>query len=258
MDLFDLTGKVAIVSGGGGWLGTHIVSALAGVGAHVIAVSRNKEKLETALSGVTGKVTCISADVTSEQWPSTIANVADSYGIDILVNNAHVGRGGSLRTSTEDEYREGFELAVVATSTAINAARPALELSAGRGNSPSIINISSMYGTVAPDGRLYEREESRNPPFYGAAKAALLQLTRYAASELGASGIRVNAITPGPFPGPAAQEDPAFVERLAARTMLGRIGVPAEIATAILFLASPHSSYVTGITVPVDGGWTAW
>ena len=114
-----------------------------------------------------------------------------------------------------------------------------------------------MYGIVAPDMAMYATEEGRNPPFYGAAKAALLQLTRYAASELGRDGVRVNSLTPGPFPAEAAQQNPDFVAELASRTMTGTFGAPEDIQTALLFLASPRSRFVTGSNVVVDGGWTA-
>src|SRR5271165_3649849 len=96
-----------------------------------------------------------------------------------------------------------------------------------------------MYGAVAPDKRIYSRPEQASPFHYGPAKAALLQLTRHLAAELGPEKIRVNALVPGPFPRPqVAADDPAFAERLAARTMLGRLGEADEIAAPLLFLAS--------------------
>ena len=139
----------------------------------------------------------------------------------------------------------------------MEAGRDGFAASVAAGGSPSVINVASMYGLVAPDPAMYATEEGRNPPFYGAAKAALLQLSRYAAAELGPIGVRVNAITPGPFPQHPEQMDPAFLDQLASRTMLGRVGRPDDIRTAVLFLASPHSAFVTGSNIVVDGGWTA-
>jgi NAD(P)-dependent dehydrogenase (short-subunit alcohol dehydrogenase family) len=123
----------------------------------------------------------------------------------------------------------------------------------------SVINVSSMYGQVSPDRRLYANPEQASPFHYGPAKAALEQLSRHLAQELGPDGIRVNALAPGPFPRQDVVEaDPAFAERLAARTMLRRLGRASEIAGPLLFLASPASSFVTGAALAADGGWTAW
>ena len=121
------------------------------------------------------------------------------------------------------------------------------------------MNIASMYGVVAPDPRVYDDEEGRNPPAYGAAKAAMLQLTRYAAAELAPRGHPGQRDHPRPLPGRGHPRDGgSSSSRIAARTMVGRVGQPAEVATALLYLASPASSYVTGSNVTVDGGWTAW
>jgi NAD(P)-dependent dehydrogenase (short-subunit alcohol dehydrogenase family) len=261
-DLFDMDGTVAVVSGGGGWLGAAIVRALAGAGAHVVSVGRDeKQLLESADAAGLGReqVTPTACDVTTDAWPRLVAATAAEHGrLDVLVNNAHVGAGDSLRTAEPTSYLRAAEMALVASSTAMNAALPGFDASVTDGGSPSVINVASMYGMVAPDPRMYDSEEGRNPPYYGAAKAGLIQLTRYAAAELGPRGVRVNSISPGPFPGPPALEQPDFVRTLADRTMLGRVGTPEDIETAVLFLASPASRFVTGTNVVVDGGWTAW
>ena len=255
--LFDLSGCTALVSGASGRLGPSMVQTLVDAGAHVVAVARDVGRLEHALDGVPAELR--SCDITTADWPALVASVAEERGrIDVLVNNAHVGRSGSLRLAQAEDFAEAFGLAVTATADGINAARDGLRASAESGGPASVVNIASMYGVVAPDPRVYESEEGRNPPAYGAAKAAMLQLTRYAAAELAPDGIRVNAITLGPFPGAATPETEALFGRIAARTMIGRVGHPSEVATALLFLASPASSFVTGSNVTVDGGWTAW
>jgi NAD(P)-dependent dehydrogenase (short-subunit alcohol dehydrogenase family) len=255
-DLFRLDGAVAIVTGASGWLGSSMTTALAQAGAHVAAVARDERRLDDLVASLPS-AQAVSCDVTSAEWADVVRRIADEQGrIDILVNNAHIGRGGSLRQATAADYREALDLAVVAASEGMNAARDGFAASLAAGGSPSVINVSSMYGVVSPDPALYDSEGGRNPPYYGVAKAGLLQLTRYAAAELGPSGVRVNAITPGPFPQHPERMDAGFVSRLADRTVLKRIGNPPDIRTAVLFLASPHSVFVTGINLAVDGGWT--
>lgn len=252
--LFGLSGGTAVITGASGWLGGAMTAALAGAGADVHAIGRNEERLRTALGPLADEVTVHAIDVTTDAWPQFLGSLPR---IDVLVNNAHVGHGGSLRTSSEENFDEAFNLAVKAAWRSMNAARSGLAAAVSAGSSPSIINIASMYGLIAPDMAMYATEEGRNPPFYGAAKAALLQLTRYAAAELGPAGVRVNAITPGPFPASAAQANPQFVQSLADHTLTGTIGEPDDLCTALLYLASPRSKFVTGSNVVVDGGWTA-
>jgi gluconate 5-dehydrogenase len=116
-----------------------------------------------------------------------------------------------------------------------------------------------MYGLVGPDPAIYGATGMNSPPAYGPAKAALIQLTRYMACHWGPKGIRVNAIAPGPFPrDEIQQEHPEFAARLAAKTPLGRVGTPNEIAGTAVFLGADASTYVTGACLNVDGGWTAW
>lgn len=252
-DLFRLDGATAVVTGASGWLGPAMVRALLDAGARVHAVGRSRQRLAAALGEAPGLL-LQEVDVTTAAWPHFLAGLDR---LDVLVNNAHVGHGGSLRTASEAEFDEAYELAVKAVWRGVNAARPALAAAVAAGGSPSVINIASMYGVVGPDIAMYATEEGRTPPYYGAVKAALLQLTRYAAAEFGPDGVRFNAITPGPFPAAAAQADPAFVQRLADHTLSATIGQPEDIQTAVLFLASPHSRFVTGSNVTVDGGWTA-
>jgi gluconate 5-dehydrogenase len=131
----------------------------------------------------------------------------------------------------------------------------------GRG---SIINIATMYASVAPRPQLYEGTASLNPPGYSASKAALAAFTRYTASYWGRHGVRANCISPGPFSNTediggqnSVAEDSPFVQRLKGYTLLNRIGRPIELCGALIFLASDSSSYVTGQNLIIDGGWTA-
>ena len=120
-----------------------------------------------------------------------------------------------------------------------------------------IVNISSMYGIVSPDPANYkDAKKFANPPHYGAAKAGLIQLTRYAAVHLAKYNIRVNSISPGPFPGESVKKNSDFIKVLSKNLPLGRIGDPIELLGPVIFLLSSASSYITGENIVVDGGWT--
>lgn len=172
--------------------------------------------------------------------------------LDVLVNNAYEGKPATVRNATMQDFSNAYTVGVAAAFSCIQAALPVLRVAEGA----SVINIASMYGTINPDPRLYGESGMNNPPFYGAAKAGLLQLTRYLACHLAPDKIRVNAISPGPFP--REEVDSVFSARLTDKVPLGRIGQPEDLSGAVVFLASSASAYVTGVNLPVDGGWTAW
>jgi NAD(P)-dependent dehydrogenase (short-subunit alcohol dehydrogenase family) len=179
--------------------------------------------------------------------------------LDILVNNAISMTPASFDALDPAAFEITYRSSVTAAFEAVRAARPALRAAVARAGDAAIVNVASMYGVVSPDRRIYARPEQASPAHYGPAKAALIQLTRHLAMELGPEKIRVNALVPGPFPrAEVRQADPPFAERLAGRTMLGRTGEAAEIRGPLLFLSSPASSFVTGAALAVDGGWTAW
>jgi NAD(P)-dependent dehydrogenase (short-subunit alcohol dehydrogenase family) len=164
-----------------------------------------------------------------------------------------------MADSKSSDYLNAVEITVGAAAELVNAAHDLLRNAVRTGGDASVINISSMYGMVSPDPRIYGRSGMNNPPHYGAAKAALLQYTRYAAVHLAPEGIRVNAISPGAFPPEAAQQrDPAFTAALTQKVPMGRLGRPEDMAGAIVFLASSAARFVTGANLPIDGGWTAW
>ena len=260
MNIFSLKNKTALVTGATGHLGKHMCQALAEAGATVIINSRNKkrcEELQKTLRIRGHKAEILPFDITDEK--KVFENIKTLSNLDILVNNAYNGIGGTLETSNSTMYRDAYEMNVISAQNLIKASLPLLKKASLDKGDSSIINIISMYGLVSPDFSLYETPEGTNPPFYGASKAALEQLTKYSAVELAKYGIRVNAISPGPFPNEETQKkNPAFIKKLEKKIPLNRIGKPKDIQGPTLFLASDASRFVTGTTLKVDGGWTAW
>jgi NAD(P)-dependent dehydrogenase (short-subunit alcohol dehydrogenase family) len=253
--IFGLEGRVALVTGASGYLGKSLAKGLCEAGAHVILNGRRKaplEKLAKELREKGHKAAVACFDVTSSPaMKKAFKRIAAEHPrLDIVVNNAYAG----------DDFLQAYKVSVMAAYEIIRAAKPLL-VKAAKTNpgGASIVNISSMYGSVSPDPSIYGQSGENNPPFYGPAKAALLQFTRYAACHLAPLNIRVNSISPGPFPRPEAlKKNPSFHKKLREKNPMRRTGRPEELVGALIFLASGASSYVTGANIAVDGGWTAW
>ena len=262
MNRFRLDNRLIGVTGAGGHLGRGVVEALVEAGATVIAVGRTQASLE----GIA--VRCAEAYRADSVLP-LVGDINDTGGLVLSlqhliddrqqpllgwVNNAYSGGAASLLGGLDPEAvakttQTGLDAVMVLTDRVADLMSPG----------GAIVNVSSMYGMVSPQPAAYIRHRKfHNPPAYGAAKAGLLQFTRYAAVHLAERGLRVNAISPGACPSPPVQEDAAFINALEERVPLGRIGQPKEIGSAVHFLVSDASSYITGHNLVVDGGWTVW
>lgn len=260
-ELFSLKGKVALVTGGAGYLGTEICEALVELGAEVIIASRDLESATQRCLEITDrfggetKISAVPLDLMNkESIKSTTTLIYEQYGgLDILVNNAWSGKKNTFESITDEDWDYDIEMSLNSVFRMVKASLPALIQKKG-----VILNVASMYGHVAPDYRLYDGNQFANPPSYGAAKAGVIQFTKYLASFLSPEGIRVNCLSPGPFPTAETQKNTDFINRLAAKNPMNRIGQPHEIKGAVVLLCSDASSYMTGQNVCVDGGWTSW
>lgn len=262
VDIFSLNGKTALITGATGYLGASMVNIFAEAGARVLINSRTSERSDALVSRLRAEGHEADSAVFDVTSPSEIARFAkrmQGEPLHVLVNNAYVGGAGSVERVESDAYADSYDVTMIAAHRILKAMLPNLRLAVQQSGDASVINLASMYALVSPDQRIYESTSTVNPPFYGAAKAALLQWTRYAACEFGKEGIRVNAISPGPFPSLNVQAgNPDFIEKLSSKVPMGRIGTTGEIKGPSLFLASTAASYVNGVNIVVDGGWTCW
>lgn len=267
---FRLDGQVAVVTGAAGLLGRQHVAALTDAGAAVIAVDRERPrlaKLAESSGDKAGGVVPFAGDVTDPVSMEQLRRyVIERFGqVDVLVNSAAIddkveapelGPGPvRLEHYPLAQWRRVMDTNV--TGVFVPCQVFGYEM-ANRGGG-SIINLASTYGLVAPDPALYARPDGSRPfvksPAYPASKGAVVALTRYLAAYWGSNGIRVNALAPG---GVENGQESYFVVNYSRRTPLGRMAAPDDYRGALVFLASDASRYMTGATLVVDGGFTAW
>jgi len=267
---FTLPGQVVIITGGAGLLGTSHAHAIAEAGGHPVLADIDGPKASAMAEQIQAshglEALGLETDVSQKESVRAMvqATLARFGRIDALVNNAALdpkfdsAHQGKHVNRFEDFPLEAWQQAVEVNITGMflcaQAVAPKM-LEVGKG---VIVNVSSTYGLVGPDQRLYQREgqpPQYKPVTYTVSKAAAVGLTRYLATYYAGTGIRVNTLTPG---GVFAGHDEEFVSRYASRTVMGRMASPQEISAALLFLLSEASSYMTGANLVVDGGWTAW
>ncbi len=257
-ELFDLTGRVALITGASGWLGGAMAAALAEAGASVVVASRDAERGAAAARKLPAdkgnghhSVVLDQIDEASIQ-NGFAAAVAVAGKVDILINNGHAGDGHDLT----DVNAEQFNRVLANASGWFLLARHLRDHVVRREGEGSIVNIGSMYGQVASYPDAYDGLCSASPVSYHALKGGVIHMTRHLAVYWARDRVRVNCLSPGPFPSPMAPH--GLADRLQQRSPMGRMGRPHELKGALLLLASDAGSYITGQNVTVDGGWTAW
>jgi NAD(P)-dependent dehydrogenase (short-subunit alcohol dehydrogenase family) len=256
--LFDLTGRAAMVTGASGYLGSAIAAALAEAGATVVVSSRDRERAEATaaeLPTVNGAAH-IGVQLDHKDEDSIQSGFAEaverSGGLDVLFNNGQGGTADAWNDITADGFNEQlanatgyFLLARLMRDHAVERSQPA-----------SIVMLGSMYGVVASYPDAYEGLVPASSVGYHALKGGVIHMTRHLAAYWAADGVRVNCLSPGPFPSEKANAD--MVERLKQKNPMKRMGLPYELKGPALLLASDAGSYITGQNLLVDGGWTAW
>jgi NAD(P)-dependent dehydrogenase (short-subunit alcohol dehydrogenase family) len=275
-DKFDLTGCVAIVTGGPGLLGKEFCRTLGEAGAAVSVVDINEKAAAAVAESMTQsgyKAISVPTDITDKSSVVQMVKLTlKTFGrLDILVNSAaldpkfdpealaEMAKRGAISGAFEDYPLESWKTALDVNLTGMFlCCQAAVAPMLAQGKKGSIINICSTYGLVAPDQRIYQRDSKQSsykPVYYSVTKAGVLGLTRYLAAYYAGTDIRVNALTPG---GVFNNHDEVFLKAYTARAVMGRMANKDEMNGALLFLASDASSYMTGSNLVVDGGWTAW
>jgi 2-dehydro-3-deoxy-D-gluconate 5-dehydrogenase len=249
MTLFDLTGRVAVITGGNGGIGLGMAKGLAAAGAAVVIAARNAEKAEAAVLELGGRADFIAFDAADEaSCRAMINDTAERFGrLDILVNNAGTSIRKPPQSYTLVEWHAVLDTNLTGAFLCSQAAHPVMKASGGG----KIINIGSMFALFG----------SGYAVPYAASKGALVQLTKSLAVAWAEDNIQVNAVLPGwidtELTRDARRQVPGLHERVLARTPAGRWGVPEDLAGIAVFLASAASDFVTGAAIPVDGGFSA-
>jgi gluconate 5-dehydrogenase len=256
---FDLKDKAILITGGYGHLGKAITESLLFHGAEVYVLGRDYDKFSGVFLENNTNNGLIHFQFCDISDPNSIAHAFKAVyektnKIDVLINNAYYNKGTSPETMKDEEWLAGIDGTLNSVFRCMQEVIPYFKIK----NKGKIINVSSMYGVIAPDFEIYnDYPEYLNPANYGAAKAGVIQLSKYYASFFGKFGVNVNSITPGPFPSYKVQESEGFINELRKKTCLNRIGKPEDLAGAFVFLASDTSDFITGQNIIVDGGWTA-
>lgn len=256
--MFDLTGKTAMVTGATGYLGGALSRALAEAGAAVVVTSREQTRAQAFADTLPKPAGARHLGVALDYMDAAsiekgVAEAVRLAGrVDILVNNGYERVTSDWRDVTAEQFTRQLTNATGCFLLARHIRAHAVE----RGGGASIIMLGSMYGIVGSYPDAYVDVPMSSPVAYHCLKGGILSMTRHLAVYWAKDGVRVNCLTPGPFPAPTVS--PKMVERLSSKCPMKRMGKPHELKGAVVYLASDASSYVTGANLIVDGGWMAW
>jgi len=253
---FDLSGRTALITGGTGWLGTAFSAALAEAGASVVIASRDRDRARAAAAKLPGDATHYGVELDQMNGDSVVAGFAEAVEVagqvDILINNGLDPCPKDLKDVTFDEFARHQHNNAGYFVLARELRNHAVE----RGGGGAVVNIGSMYGQVASYPDAYEGVSIASPVAYHSLKGGTIHMTRHMAAYWAEDSVRVNCLSPGPFPGDAVKSE--MVQRLSTKLPMKRMGKPHELKGALLLLVSDAGSYITGQNITVDGGWTAW
>ena len=256
--LFDLSGKTSLITGASGYLGQAMARALAEAGSRVVVTSRDVDRAKDAADalpdpGGVGHAGLVIDQMDADSIQRGFDQAVETVGrIDVLVNNGHQAGAADLTDVTPEEFNLQlanatgyFVLARLLRDHAVAQERPA-----------SVIMLGSMYGMVGSYPDAYAGICPASPVGYHALKGGIIHMTRHLAVYWAGDGVRVNCLSPGPFPQPMVSS--ALRERLETKCPMRRMGLPHELKGAVVFLASEAASYMTGQNLVIDGGWTSW
>ena len=255
--------KIFVITGGNGFIGQSTIHNILKSGGKVICIGRNKNSAELLIKknskDFKKNYFFIKADITVEKDLNKIKKIIYTKFnyINGIVNNAYSGKTGAIEFSKKKNFENALNMNLFAPfkilfdlkKLLLNGEKKFKEAS-------SVVNITSMYGLVSPDTRIYKSKKDFNPIEYGASKAALIQMTKYLACNFSPKKIRVNCVSLGPFPNKKVSK--SLKKQLIKKVPLGRFGNADEASKPIKFLLSSDASFINGSNIVVDGGWTSW